>query len=332
MNQTFDVITIGSALRDVMFYTNACTIQQNPSHDPLLERLLCVEYGAKIRSEKVFFEFGGGASNTAVNFVGLGLRTSILTAIGFDFDGRVIKEHLDHQGVDIHHMQVTQHYRTGFSFLIVDEHTGEHSAFVYYGAAQDINISRATLQKKIPRCYYIASLNCPKWRELLQVFFTIDGPMRAWNPGSLQLKAGWRGLRPFLLKTSVLILNKDEASELIQSYDRKIKTQTLRSMVRVIHQWGPSIVVITSGRDGATVFDGTSFYHDKPGKHTPLDTTGAGDCFGSTFVAGLLRTHGNVARSIRLATENANALVSSIGAQRGLLRWKTLVRRVNHRP
>jgi len=50
-----------------------------------------------------------------------------------------------------------------------------------------------------------------------------------------------------------------------------------------------------------------------------VSTLGAGDAFGSTFVAGLLRSQGDVAQSLRQASINAAAVVSVFGAKRGLL-------------
>src|SRR3989339_671693 len=208
----FDMVSVGSALRDVMFYSDQFLVIRNPKHnDPTVQRLMCSEYGAKIRSNRVFFMFGGGAANVAINCAGLGLKTGIITAIGHDdIDAQAILQQMDKSGIDSSFIQRTKRFGTGFSFLAIDERTGEHVAYIYYGASQDIFLPASTIQQFETKWFYIASLNTKQWKEALQVLFTKHNSAIAWNPGNVQLQSGYRGLRQFLKKTDILILNKDE--------------------------------------------------------------------------------------------------------------------------
>ncbi|MFH1426414.1 MAG: carbohydrate kinase family protein [Candidatus Kerfeldbacteria bacterium] len=324
MAKTFDVVSVGSALRDVMFYTKDCSVVKNPKKDPTRVNLLCVEFGAKIQSEKVTFTFGGGAANTSINFAGLGLRTGVLSSIGYDLDGRGIKEHMEANKVDTELLLITQRHRTGFSYLVVDENSGEHTAYVYYGAAHDLEVARPSLVRRPTKWYYISSLYSDSWRDLLRTINSIDKSKVAWNPGSRQLEKGYRGLKPFIEKTDLMILNKDEATELILSHPKKNKAGTIPQMLKEIHSWGPGIVLITNSRKGAYAYDGAEVTFLKPPQDRPKDTTGAGDCYGSSFLAGYVKYKGNIMKSMKLAQKNASSLVQSIGAQNGLLKWKDL--------
>ena len=87
----FDVITIGSALEDITFYTSECRLINNKG-DLLCKKMLAFEYGAKIGVDKINKSFGGGAANTAVSFSNLGLKTSIVSSIGNDERGDKIKK------------------------------------------------------------------------------------------------------------------------------------------------------------------------------------------------------------------------------------------------
>lgn len=320
----FDVITIGSALRDHMFYTDACVVVSNPDRDPTRDKMICVEYGAKIRSEHVYFEFGGGAANTAVNFAGLGLHTGILTRIGKDVDGQAIEENLTNAGVDTEYIQTSTDHRTGFSFLLVDEVRRDHAAFVYYGAAQDLTVDPTTLEKLTTDWYYIGSLNTPNWESILEAVFARDTHI-AWNPGGTQIKAGFAGLEKYIRNTDILILNKDEATELVLSHpEKKGKTLSIEEIMKTVVEWGAGVVVITDGRHGSYACDGAVCYRDQIVNEKPVDTTGAGDCYGSSFVTGMIKYQGDIQKSMRLATVNANAAVQSIGAQSGLLKWDQL--------
>lgn len=321
---TYDVISVGSALRDVMYYTGDCQVIDNPADDPLRERMICVEFGAKIQSNKVFFAFGGGAANTSLNFAGLGLKTGVLSSTGFDLDGRGIKEHLEANKIDTSLLMITQKYRTGFSFLVVDEKSGEHSAYVYYGAARDITVTPQQLHRRPASWYYVSSLTAEKWRSLLDRLFAAEESRVAWNPGGMQLNAGYRGLKKYLEKTSMLILNRDEATELVLSKPGTKQAGTIRQMLRAIHGWGPEIVVITNSKKGTHVYDGNEYFFLKAPSDKPKDTTGAGDCYGSSFLAGYIRYNGNIRKSMQLAQKNVTSLVHSVGAQSGLLKWKEL--------
>jgi len=318
----FDLVTIGSALRDVTYYTDAFSVIDNPVNDPTRQKLLAIEYGAKIRSRSVHFDFGGGAANTAVGGSRLGLRAGIITSIGDDLDGRAIITHLQQQGVDTSFVQVDAKQRTGFSFVAVDEHTGEHTAFVYYGATEQVNVTKQMLAEIDTQCFYVSSLSTPKWKTTMRAVLGTTARV-AWNPGSAQLAAGFGVLQPLFAKTDILILNRDEAAECLLSEGR-VQPKSIPQMLKHIQSWGPEIVVITNSQKGAyAYYAGHQFFVEAP-KNTPVDTTGAGDSYGVSFVAGLLRYNGNIERAMKLATVNATANVRFVGAQRGLLRWRDL--------
>lgn len=319
----FDIVTIGSAVRDVAFYTDQTCVVDNPANDPVVKKLLCVEYGAKVRSDKVFFQFGGGGANTAINFSGLGLRTATLTGVGNDLDGQAIREQLTLHGVSTDLMQISKKQRTGFSFLAVDEQTGEHAAYVFYGAAKHLSITPAVLRKVQTNWFYISSVTMSNWKRQLMAVTTTKANI-SWNPGGKQLAAGYAGLKHILKHITILILNKDEATELVLSHPSCSSAGNVRQMAKTIQSWGPALVLITSGRAGSTAYDGSTFTTDKPPKDKPKDTTGAGDCYGSSFTAGMIRYKGNVTKAMKLATTNATHLVHTVGAQEGLLKWRDL--------
>lgn len=332
IHQQLEVITVGSALRDVLYYTSECGVRQN-GNDPLKLKLMCVEYGAKICSREVFFGMGGGAANTAINFANLGVPTGVLTAVGFDFDGREIKEQLSQKNIDTSLVNISAKSRTGFSFIVVNRHTGDHTAFVYYGAVADLQVRESTLAQHPTTWYYIASINSPRWIDLLNKIFAVGGRRVAWNPGSSQLAAGWRGLQKYFNGTEILILNKDEATELMWSHPkfRRQKKFPIRQMLKILTQRGPKIVVITDSRRGSHAAANGKFYFQRAGTARPVDTTGAGDCYASTFVAAYMEKP-DIATAMRFATVNANALVQTSGAQNGLLTWRQLKQKVKYLP
>ena len=73
MDKNFDVITIGGAVRDIIFFTDKGKIFKTPE-DVTAQKMWAFEYGAKIIIDNAQCAFGGGAFNAAYNFHKLGMR------------------------------------------------------------------------------------------------------------------------------------------------------------------------------------------------------------------------------------------------------------------
>lgn len=329
-NKQLDIICVGSATRDVIFYTNDIRIIKNPEKDPIATHLFATELGAKLRSDDVYFEFGGGAANTAVNFRGLGLRTGVAAGIGNDSDGQAMYDMLHKAKIDTTYLPKSKKYRTGFSFILTSKKTGERTVHVYYGAAADLNLTRTVVSSFNTSWFYISSIADKKWRHAMNAMTEHaknTGARVAWNPGGTQLTAGWKTVKKWLPYTEVLLLNRDEATELVMSASAA-QSRSLRDMLVFLQEAGAKIVVITDGRHGTYVYDGNEFYRRKAPKDKPVSTVGAGDCYGSSFVAGLIRYHGDIKKSMELAQHNATAVVQHVGAQHGLVQWNDLPKRL----
>ncbi len=324
----YDVITIGGATEDITFYTCEGVLIDNKK-DVLRQRLLAFEYGAKIQVDKAYSTFGGGATNAAVCLSRLGLNVASLVAIGDDGRGELIERNLKKYGVDISLAQKVKGIESGFSFLLVGQ-SNEHIVFSNRAANTKLQITEEDLENlKYANWIYITSLS-GKWRDVLKNIFLVQGIKIAWNPGHIQLHLGVRAISKYFEKTKVLIVNKDEATELVLS-DEQYKNKNLKflnnikNLLTIIKGWGPEIVVITNGKYGADAYDGRKFYHqDILQEKKREDTTGVGDAFGSTFIAGLELYNGNIKKAMQLSVKNTASVIGQQGAQNGLLTKKDI--------
>ena len=123
-----------------------------------------------------------------------------------------------------------------------------------------------------------------------------------------------------------LILNKDEAIELVYSSGRKI--ESIDQLLKKIKAWGPKIIAITEGSRGAWLYDGRKIYHQAAYSVKIVDTTGAGDAFGSTLVAGLI-LYNDLEKALKLAIINSASVLTEIGAHNGLLNLKELNKKLS---
>lgn len=319
----YDIITIGGAVEDQFIHTSEGVLIDNPK-DKLRQRLLGFEYGAKILVDRSETAFGGGAANAAVAFGRLGLKTAILACVGVDQRGLEVKKNFKRNKVSTKLIQTTKQEPTGYSLVVVAKE-GEHVVFPVRGANNELKVSwRAGRALNKASWLYLTSLSAD-WPQTLHGVFANKGQAQiAWNPGHVQLKAGIKSLKPYLEHTDVLIVNVDEALELLSGVSQyKTKKKALPSkiddIVRAVFQLGPKLVLVSNGAEGAHAFDGEKTYAFKPKKiKKVVNTIGVGDAFGSSFVAGL-QLFGDIDRALELAGLNSAQVVAAHGAQEKLL-------------
>jgi ribokinase len=320
MLKKFDIITIGGATQDIMYYTDEAEIIKNKK-DILKQKLIAFEYGAKIISDDVHITFGGGGMNTALNFASLNLKTASFLNLGEDWIGELILKELKKKKVDLKYISQNKDTYSGFSFIINHGDQNEHAILGHRGANTELKIIKNDISKLNTKWIYIASLSGKDQlikANLKNIFENKKRIKIAWNPGGAQLKLGFKFFKKYLPQVEVFNLNKDEAIELVLSTG--LKTTNMNTLLETIYSWGPRIVVITDGHKGAHIYNGEKKCFRKALPNTKrMNTTGAGDAFGSSFVAGLIMYKANLERSLKLATYQSNAVIKRIGAQVGLL-------------
>ncbi len=329
----FDIITIGGATRDITFVTDKGKIIETPEN--LTEQsLLAFEYGAKIRSDEVYFNFGGGACNSAATFAKLGLKTAVKCRVGKDDNGEYIMSNLKSRGINISLVQIDKTEKTGLSLVIVNkrEEKGDRVIFVYKGASASLEIDSGNLVNT--KWIYLTSLAGDWVKNLKKIKRAVveNNIKLAWNPGATQISAGKKELEKFLAITEIFIVNKDEAIELVQS-DRKLNLDFNQindpaTLAKSIKGWGPKVVVVTDGKDGAYLFkEGTSVLYSPATSEERIDATGAGDSFGSALTGGYILT-GDIETALKFGIINSGSVVSEYGAQNGILNRDEIERRL----
>jgi len=316
----YDILTIGGVMRDIIFLTTEGLVIDNYK-DPLRQRLIGFELGAKIYVKKVYFEPGGGASNTATGFSKLGLKTAIMGRVGEDREGDQLIKGMKKNKIDTRLMQVDKKISTGFSFILgLKQVKRAHSIFAYRGTNDYFVFKAKTSDLKGIKWFYVSSVSSPNWQNVLDRVFSFakKGVKIAWNPSNVQLKAGFKKLGKHLKQTKILIVNEDEARELVLS-KKKTRNLNIKYLLKEIWAMGPEIVSITVGKKGVYAYDGKKLYFQRPAKSKVINTTGAGDSFSAAFVASLFYQPKNIQRALKWGVYNSASVIDQIGAQKGLL-------------
>lgn len=326
----YDFITIGGATKDLSLFTAEGVLLDN-SRDLLRQELIAFEQGAKIGVDRVWESFGGGAANTAVNLAHLGFKVATICEVGRDFVGQEIIDNLKRKKVITNLVGRLEGDFSGMSLILITPN-GERVIFAARGANKrlDLNNNRKRALAKSSNVY-LTSLSGAWYQDLREIFTAVTGKI-FWNPGSSQLKAGLRKLAPFLKRTTALMLNRDEALELLLT-DKRYQNQTKKQLqkpeflLKALKEYGPEVVVVTDGRNGAYFMDDNQIHYQPINKDRKIvDATGIGDAYNSTWAATWLLNNYDLKKSARLASRQAAAKISHHGAQNGLKTLKELTK------
>lgn len=310
----FDVITIGSATQDVYLFSKKFK-QQRDSREVTGE-VECFTLGTKIELDDILFEIGGGATNTACTFARQGLKVACLTKVGNDGAGDEVKKVLKLAKISIDLMVVDKNHRTAHSVIFLAPN-GERTILVYRGASNDFRTADVNLKKlKNTGWLFVTSVagNIKLLKRIVD-FAHKNNVKVALNPGKMELKFGSKYLKQIFKKTDILFLNREEAADILR--------RSYEDDNGIIHDLslcvlGSRITVVTDAERGSLVCDGANVYRVDIKPIKAVDTTGAGDAYGSGFVAGYIKKE-DIRSAIELAVANSASEVMKIGAKRGLL-------------
>ncbi|MBI3572634.1 MAG: carbohydrate kinase family protein [Candidatus Kerfeldbacteria bacterium] len=320
MTKRFDIITIGAATRDVFLRSAGIKIIRNENFST--GEAECFALGSKIEVQELVFETGGGATNTAVGFSRQGFRTAFIGKIGHqDARGQEVLRALRMEKVNVGLVTKDHQRGTAYSVLLLTSR-GERTALVYRGASADFHPRDLPRREFRADWMYVSSLagELPIIRRIWNV--AKKKKIRiAWNPGSSELAHGLSKLEPFLQQADVVIMNQEEAARLM-----KLTTSQDDAPFQYLRRITGGVTVVTMGTEGSFGGDRRSAWHCGTHHVHVVDTTGAGDAFGSGFVSAFIRDEDNISGALQLGTENAEAVIRVIGAKAGLLQRHTAKR------
>ena len=305
------IVSIGSALQDVYlidhddFGTNTRGFFNQ------------LELGSKVDIDKIFFSTGGGATNAATTFARNGHESIFMGCIANDSAGHAIIEMLDSEGIDASYVSYTDKFHTGYSVVLLSP-TGERTILTCRGASANFDLLDPNdLDNICPDWLYVTTVRGNM--DLLDQLFTKAKSLNTkimFNPGNLELQHT-RKLIGLLSDTDVLLLNKAEAKQIVPG-------STLNELVNRLKSYVPN-VIITDGNQGAIATDGSHVYRIGIYEDVKVkDSTGAGDAFGSGFLAAYANNQDFVT-ALTFASANSTSVVQQIGSKAGIINQHTKI-------
>src|SRR3989344_2708277 len=310
----FDVVTFGSATRDIFARSKEYKIIDSPEFST--GKGLAVEAGGKIYIEELVFATGGGGTNCAATFALQGLKTVYVGLIGNDPGGLEIFRELNDLGVDCNFIKTTAKAKTAYS-IILSVPDKERSILVYEGASHLLSLADIPFEQlKQSKWFYLSGLAGESAETFEPIInFAADNKIKlAVNPGRDQLTRDLNILKKLLNKIDILLVNQEEAS-LITGVDYKNESELFRKFDELVS----GIAVMSKGKEGVAVSDGQNIYRAGIPESGYVDRTGSGDAFGAGLVSVIIRND-QIPEAIQLGTANATATIQKLGAKKGLLK------------
>ncbi|MBU0767081.1 carbohydrate kinase family protein [Patescibacteria group bacterium] len=305
-------MSIGGATYDLFVRTTEDLI-----HECDTKKSIALPLGSKVRVEEVIETCGGGASNSSVGLARLGCSAGFCGVISSDQWGEKLLENLKKEGVNIDCATIVENEISSFSIILSTEN-GER--VILYTPGTNVHLHDANFNKdvigKMNWVYlnHIQEDSCVIQDDIIEMLANEKEPRFTWNPGGCQLDEGLSAPnnKNLLSHTDLVLLNNEEALQFT-------KTDSIDDAIRTMLSIGAKNVCITQGKEGTIASDGKNLYHCPAIiDATVIDTTGAGDAFGTGATWALLNGE-DLLTAVKAGTINATSVVGAIGAQAGLL-------------
>jgi len=301
-----DFSVVGSNVSDTYLNVN----------EPLSE----ISVGEKIRLKQNFKEtVGGGGINTSIAISRLGGMVSYLGKISQEFEEKLKKE-LSRNCVSLIESKLSK--RPVAKSIIVDTRDNDRVIFSYCGQNSCLELRDFDIHDIKSKHIYFSALSNTSFET--QYFIArklkklTKKTLICYNPSSY-ITRNEKNSKNLLNYIDIVILNYDEAQELT-------KKERMNECLNSLKEKVSKVVVITDGKNGSYAYDGKKHYFQKAFvPKNVIDTTGAGDCFASTFFYFCVKGF-SIKQSLKYAALNASSVVTKKGPVDGLLYYDDLVK------
>lgn len=259
--------------------------------------------GELVTTSDMILSIGGGASNVAVDLRKMNCSVAISAAVGDDAFGRIVRDMLAQQGVDVGHLRMLPNRPTSQTLIV--NVRGQDRRFIHligaYGEyrAEDIPLDAARQAKVLYVGYFLlmpaltAEGLIPVFDEVRQAGGKVVVDIAIGGPGEHAAK-----LERLLPHVDVFTPNQDEAAVILGERD------PLRQ-AEAFHRMGAGTAIITMGQGGSVLV--SKDLKLKAGSYPVefVDGSGGGDAFCAGYIYGLIK---------RLPTEECLKIASALGA------------------
>ena len=273
-------------------------------------------FSAPITKMKTFN--GGAAANVACVGANLGLKTSLVSAVGGDFKKSDYYEHMQNLGIDTESLIIVPGETTPTAFVLTDDNDDQISYF-YWGAAKEFaeskvpikaieNVEAVHLATGDPDFNWKCSQEA-KEQELLVSF----------DPGQDLGMYDTKKLIDVISNSAILFGNHHEIERILDALS--VDLNALRNM-------GPQIIVKTCGANGCEIYSNEDKIKIDAIPANAIDPTGAGDSYRAGFLSRFLNGE-SLEESAKFASSVSSFIIEEQGCQTNMPSFDDAYERMN---
>ncbi|WEV75533.1 ribokinase [Bifidobacterium sp. ESL0800] len=257
---------------------------------------------------------GGKSGNQAAAAARIGAKVNMFGAVGSDSNADFLLAKLNDAGVDTSHIRHADG-ASGTTVITVDAN-GENTIVYSAGSNATVDMAYIDSQKDVLLKSSVLGLCLESPIE------TVTATAKMCHDAGIKVLLNDSPFTDTLPQAlieyaDILLVNEHEMAQLLNIAEPKNGDwlgMDWNYIARSMHDFGFKEAVVTLGGDGAVVLTGESTYHVDAAKIDAVDTTGCGDSFMGTLLAGLASGF-TLSDSASLASYVAAYAATGYGAQ-----------------
>ena len=256
--------------------------------------MFCTEVGVPLQKAPAFLPVPGGApANVAIGLAKLGVDSALISKVGDDPFGRLLRSVLLQGQVDISQLKVDEDSRTTLAFISIRK-DGERDFCFYRNPGADMMLSAEEISEefiKSARIFHYGSISMicnPSYRATLKAleYAKKYGLLISYDP-NLRLSL-WKNEEQARQRIIEGLNNSDLAKLNDEELEFITGISDLREGTDTILKYGVKVVFVTQGDKGSFFNNRKDCGFVESYKVHIVDTTGCGDGFTSGMLAKLL--------------------------------------------
>ncbi|WP_018143091.1 ribokinase [Alloscardovia criceti] len=257
---------------------------------------------------------GGKSSNQAATAAKLGAQVALFGALGSDYNAEFLESKLREAGV---HVEFIEHVEgpSGTTVITVAQDNGENT--IVYSAGSNHKVTPEYVRKNADQLTSYSVLGLCLESPMDAVIEAARIAHEAGMPVLLNNSPFMANLPTELVENvDILLANEHEIAQIIGIDADAVDWETAdwESMRLKLRDMGFNRVIITLGALGSCVIDDETIERVQAVRITPVDTTGAGDSYMGTVLAGLASGF-SLTESARMASYVSAYAACGYGAQ-----------------
>ena len=238
--------------------------------------------GETIIGSDFLMNAGGKGANQAVAVARLGGTVVFVCRTGNDVFGNTARNLFVKEGIDTTYVETDEELASGVAVITVND-TAENTIVVAPGA--NGRLSKLQVDNAVAAIrsagYLLMQLEIPLSTVLHAARLAFD------NNVPIVLNPAPATMLPDELYRMLAVITPNEKEAALLSGINICSPEDARQAAKILFDKGPSVVIITMGKEGALVYDGNDFCQVPAPVTEAVDTTAAGDVFNGALVVGL---------------------------------------------